>query len=64
MEQDRGSEERGAADSPQTGADMVEAAGETTAAAANDTTTADNTRPVGADTRVKVEGEEEERSDE
>jgi hypothetical protein len=58
MEQDRASEGRGTSASSQTDGDMVEAAGETTAAAANDTTT-DDARPVGADTRVKVEGEDD-----
>ena len=40
-------------------ADMVESAGETTAAAASegDGGGQKNSRPVGADTRVRVEGE-------
>ncbi|HKS27434.1 MAG TPA: hypothetical protein VJS44_06420 [Pyrinomonadaceae bacterium] len=40
-------------------ADIVEMAGETTAAATSDTGEAGDARPVGADTRVRVEGEED-----
>lgn len=40
-------------------ADIVEIAGETTAAATSDTGDAGDARPVGADTRVKVEGEQD-----
>lgn len=40
-------------------ADIVEMGGETTAAATSDTTGAGNARPVGADTRVKVAGEQD-----
>jgi hypothetical protein len=57
MEQNRTGEERAVASSAESEADMVEMAGETTAAAASDTKSTDDARPVGAGTRVKVEGE-------
>ena len=44
-------------------ADIVEMGGETTAAATSDTGDAESARPVGADTRVRVAGEQDSTED-